>query len=134
MKKKYNNTKSLLYQSFDTELNEQQQQILNDALQNDSHLKEEKMFISNMRDQLSSLEKDFSPHFESRLMQKLNEEILTQNIFTIKTGTFKAIALSGVAAILVVLLSVYFIDGSISLESLMGINGYNPDMGMLTFF
>lgn len=134
METKNNKLGELLYRSFDTELNEQQQQILDDGVQKDVQLAGEKEFIADLRNKLASLPADFSDQFETNLMHQLEQELHLQKVLTIKPSTFRAIALSGVAAIIAVLISVYFIDGSLSLDSLMGINGYNPDMGMLTFF
>ncbi|MBN2637976.1 MAG: hypothetical protein JXR65_02675 [Bacteroidales bacterium] len=133
MKTKNKKLKKLLYKSFDLELGDQEHKFLTNALATNKKLSEEKEFVSRLRNQLAEHPTTFSTNFEHNLMIKLNESLSLQKIFTIKP-TFRAVALSGVAAIIALLISVYFIDGSLSLDSLMGINGYNTDIGILSFF
>ena len=125
--------KKLLYRSFDAELSEREQRVLNEGLKKFPDLATEKEAVSSLRSHLSQQEGAFSGGFEKKIMSRIQRHGALISAFTIKP-TFRAVALSGVAAILVVLISVYFIDGSLSIDSLMGINSYNPDLGMLTFF
>jgi len=133
MKKEENKLKKLLYRSFDETLTEREQQHLAEGLEKFPHLQEEKESVASLRNRLSEKRESFSAQFEDKLMDRIRAQAAPINIFSIKP-VFRTVALSGVAAIIVVLISVYFIDGSLSLDSILGINGYSPDMGMLAFF
>lgn len=133
MKTEVRKLKKLLYRSFDTELKKKDRLGLQKGMEQYPELVGEKDALSNLRSRLTHQDYSFSEGFESQLMDKIRMAGETLNRFTIKP-TFRAVALSGMAAIIVVLISVYFFDGSLTIESLMGINGYNPDLGMLTFF
>lgn len=80
---------------------------------------------------LSRFQPDFSPEFEQRLMQKL----ATVELETLPDmiPVFRIFALSGVAAIGLLMIGLYFSNGSLNLDSLLGISGYTPDMGLLSF-
>ncbi|MBN2615429.1 MAG: hypothetical protein JXR71_07015 [Bacteroidales bacterium] len=133
MKTEVKKLKKLLYRSFDTTLNKKEQLELQKGMEQYPELTDEKNSVASLRHRLFKQDSSFSAGFEDQLMDKIRENKAASNIFTIKP-TFRAVALSGVAAIVVVLISVYFIDGSLTIDSLMGINSYNPDLGMLTFF
>jgi hypothetical protein len=44
------------------------------------------------------------------------------------------VALSGVAAIFILLFSIYYTDGSLSLDALYGLYEYAPDEAAVSFF
>ena len=133
MKKDYKKIKRLLYRSFDKSISRHEQANLDNGLRKYPSLLKEKDAVAALRTTLSEKKAAFSSSFEDSLMDRIRLSRMQNNIFTIKP-VFRTVALSGVAAIIIVLISVYFIDGSLSLDTLMGINGYSPDMGMLTFF
>jgi hypothetical protein len=123
------NVKQLLLRSYDTPLNEKEKRQLQDGLTQSEALRKYKEDMDNMRTKVATFEADFSAGFTERLVQRIAGE----NGFAFLT-VFRAVALSGVAAIILVLLTVYFIDGSLNLNSLLGINGYVPDLGLLSIF
>jgi len=121
--------KQLLLRSYDEPLNEEENQRLKSALKNLDALRREKEEVDNIRTKLAGFHADFSPGFTEKLMLRIANE----TTFAFQS-VFRTIALSGVAAIILVLLSVYFVDGSLNLDSLLGINGYAPDLGLLSMF
>ncbi len=80
---------------------------------------------------LSRFQPEFSQGFEENLMKRLasTEVDKTADIIPI----FRIFALSGVAAIGLLMIGLYFSNGSLNLDSLLGIGGYTPDMGLLSF-
>ena len=121
--------KQLLLRSYNEPLSEAENFRLEQSLAESEALRKEKDDMDNVRIKIAAFETDFSAGFTERLMQRIAGE--TGTAFQ---SVFRTIALSGVAAIILVLLSVYFVDGSLNLDSLLGINGYAPDLGLLSFF
>ncbi len=121
--------KQLLLRSYDMPLNEKEKRQLQDGLVQSEVLRKEKENLDNVRSKIAAFDTDFSAGFTKRLMQ----HIAGENGFAF-LAVFRAFALSGAAAIILVLLMVYFMDGSLNLNSLLGINGYAPYLGMLSIF
>ncbi len=121
--------RQLLLRSYDMPLNEKEKRHLQDELTKSDVLKEEKEKLDKMRTKIIAFEADFSTGFTEKLMQRIAGE----SGFAFLT-VFRTVALSGVAAIILVLLTVYFVDGSLNLDSLLGLNGYTPDLGLLSIF
>jgi len=121
--------RQLLLRSYDMPLNREAEQRLQEELSQSEALKEEKVKLDKLRTKVADFDADFSSGFTERLMHRIAGEsglaFLT---------VFRTVALSGVAAIILVLLTVYFVDGSLNLDSLLGLNGYTPDLGLLTIF
>ncbi len=122
------NTKEILLRSYDDTLTNEQQQQLARALDTSPELQQEKEELDRLRHEMASWQPDFHPGFTELVMQRIAGETFAFR------SVFRAVALSGVAAIVLVLLSVYFMDGSLNIDSLLGINGYAPDLGMLSMF
>ncbi len=123
------NVKQLLLRSYDAPLNTSDNKKLKTALESSDALRREKNSLDNMRAEIADFDVDFSAGFTQRLMQ----HIAGEKGFAF-LAVFRMVALSGVAAIILVLITVYFIDGSLNLNSLLGINGYAPDLGLLSIF
>ncbi len=121
--------KQLLLRSYDSPLNEKEKRQLKDGLVQSEALRKEKENMDNVRTKIAAFEADFSAGFTERLMQRIAGERGLAFL-----SVFRAVALSGVAAIILVLLTVYFMDGTLNLDSLLGINGYAPYLGLLSIF
>jgi hypothetical protein len=80
---------------------------------------------------LSRFQPGFSPDFDQQLMRKLAAVELDPIPEIIPV--FRVFALSGIAAIGLLMIGLYFSNGSLNLDSLLGISGYTPDMGLLSF-
>jgi hypothetical protein len=121
--------KEILLKSYDEVLSENEKRELSQALETSETLRREKEILDRVNQDLSEWEAGFAPGFAERVLLRIAGE--TPFVFQ---SVFRAVALSGVAAIVLILLSVYFMDGSLNLDSLLGINGYAPDLGMLSIF
>ncbi len=121
--------KLLLLRSYDVPLSESESQKLKAALESSEALRGEKEYLDSVRTKIADFDTDFSPGFTGKLMQKITGE-QGYDFLTI----FRTVALSGVAAIILVLFTIYFVDGSLNLDSLLGINSYAPDLGVLSLF
>jgi len=82
-------------------------------------------------ERLSGFQADFSPGFDQKLMQKWKLES-SGGRWDIPP-LFRTFVLSGAAAIILILIGVYFVNGSLNLDSLLGISGYAPDLGLFSF-
>lgn len=125
--------RNLLVRSFEEPLGNKDLQLLNTGLKASEELQNEKQELLKLREDLKAAEADFSNDFEQKVMNALREEKNTAEIFEI-LPVFRTVAFSGIAAILIVLISVYFADGSLTFDSIMGIGRYAPDLGVLAFF
>ena len=123
------NAKELLHRSYDENLSPEEQKLLDLALQTDTGLQNEKVDLEQIRARLSSYQADFSSDFSTKIISKIHG-YNKQDDFVI---LFRAIALSGVAAILLILLTIYFTDGSLGLDALYGLTGYSPNEELFSY-
>jgi len=127
-----NKLKKLLYRSFEEPLGKSDNQLLDAGLKASPELQQEKQDIHSLRENLSAVTTDFSQSFEQKVMTLIQREESPVPAFEI-FPIFRTVAFSGLAAILVVLIGVYFTNGSLNLDSIMGISKYAPDLGLLAF-
>lgn len=121
----------LLLRSFDEELNSSDTEKLELSLSGSAELREEKRKLLEMRRIVSSKQYSFSSGFQEKVMTKVYEEkeplILrpefNRSLFTV----FKRVALTGVAAIVILFLSIYLSDDSFTFNSLTGGEPYSDD-------
>lgn len=83
--------------------------------------------------ELSDYNPKFKDGFSDRVIDSI-EELGDHQKYSLSefTNLFRWIALSGVAAIIVLLISIYTIDGSINLDAVFGIFNFSPDNPELT--
>lgn len=125
--------RKLLYRSFEVPLGDKDRQSLDAGLEASEELQKDRQDIQRLRGNLSSVKTAFSHGFEQKIMNVILQEknpVATFEILPI----FRAVAFSGIAAILIVLIGVYVADGSLNIDSILGISRYAPDLGLLTFF
>lgn len=121
------NTKEILLKSFDTELTPEEQKLLDNALQGSEELRKEKQEIEQMRNLLSGQEASFETGFEDRVMERLETEPTASPKTIEMVSVFKRVAITGMAAIIALLITIYFVDGTLNLDSLFGLTNYSPD-------
>ena len=121
------NIKEILLKSFDAELTPQERKLLDEALQNSASLRQEKQEIERMREMLGNQKPSFESGFADRVMERLEKEPVAPPKTIEMFSVFKRVAIAGIAAIIVLLLAIYYIDGSLTLDALLGISGYSPD-------
>lgn len=85
-------------------------------------------------DNLSNILSGYNPTFRSGFAQRVLRKIESEKNDTGRVfyNIFRWVALSGVAAILLLLFTVYLTDGSFSADALFGLTEYTPDEPLLT--
>jgi len=68
---------------------------------------------------LTAYQPDFSPNFEQQLMAKISQ-LSEQSYSYLFNRAFQRIALSGIAAVIALLISIFVADSSISTDTLLG--------------
>lgn len=74
---------------------------------------------SGLETALKQYQPDFNPGFDQRLMNKI-AQLSEQSYNQLFNRAFQRIALSGVAAVVILLISIFASDGSISTDALLG--------------
>ncbi len=120
--------KTLLYESFDRRLSADEQKLLDDALKNSEELRNEKAEVEKLRNMLGSFTPEFTADFTDRVINKIESE--TSGFINI----FRYLVMTGIAAIILLLVTIYFTDGSISYETLSGLSDYSPETELLSMF
>lgn len=124
--------KKLLLRSYDDNLNPAEKEALEKGLMESQDLKNEQLAIESMRKTLGKFTPEFEAGFSDRVMQQV--ENINFNTSIPIYSVFKRVALSGAAAIIALLISIYYTDGSLSLDALYGLYEYAPDEAAVSFF
>ena len=124
--------KKLLLRSYDDELNPSEKEVLEKGIAESQELRDEQAAIETMRKTLGNFSPEFEAGFSDRVIQKL--EITKFKTSLPIYSVFKRVALSGAAAIIAMLISIYYTDGSLSLDALYGLYEYAPDEAAVSFF
>lgn len=113
--------RELMFKSLSEDLTQAEKEKLEDAINNSEDLKNEVADYEKIENSLSESDFTFKEGFSDRVMKKLNNSQIDL------WGSFKNVALSSVAAIAILLISIYFIDGSINIDSIFGLQGYSVE-------
>lgn len=122
---------ALLLRSLDEQLPPNEAQQLQTALEENEELCAQQQQLLQMRALLAGQQYHFASGFEDRVMETINQ-LQTKGGREVDFGTalsiaFRRIALSGVAAILVLLFVTYLNHHSLSLNAITGIENLNPE-------
>jgi anti-sigma factor RsiW len=114
--------KELLYQSFDSDLNDEEKRILEEALRNSAELRKEKQEIQSQRQALSeSAVRSFQPFFAERVMSRIGPASKANGLemfYESLKAAFRRFVIAG-AVIMIALLSYNVIRGdSVSSEEI----------------
>lgn len=113
---------NLLIESFDRDLNATEQDQLNKALLVSPELKAEKDKLIAMRSMFSNVSISEDDTFVTRLKERLSLDRQTENSFNAKVvHLFPRVAAACMIIIAALLMSVYVGEGTISMDSLMGV-------------
>ncbi len=116
----------LLLRSFDEELSQNELQLLESALERNPDLRAYRQSIIQLRQKLSGYEATFSIGFEGRLMNRLKlGSLVLAPIYL--TKVFKRTGMLAAAAILVLLILVYWHEQSLDVDSMLGLSGLQPE-------
>ena len=125
----------LLYKSYDEDLSDSEKLKLEQGLIEHEELMEEKLSLDKMRKRLAGFEANFDPGFADDVMNAIQNANKNQiDSLQLTFNIFKRVALSGVAAVIILLFTIYFTDGSLSLDAIFGLSDYAPAEVELAFF
>lgn len=121
----------LLIRSLDHDLSEEDQVKLENALADSKDLRKEKEQLIRMRKLMATQSLQFDDSFTQRVMSRVNQEkkrrIIEFDFMKDLNRVFMRVAISGVAAIVILLLTIYLTAGSFSLDSLSGTESYSEE-------
>ncbi len=120
--------KLLMYRSFDGPLTGAEQKRLDEALSRSAELRKEREEALLLRKQLEEWAPDGGETVPERVMALFEQD---QSIEAEYFSLFKKVLLSGIAAVVLLLLSIWISEGSLSYDSLTGIAGYQPETEMI---
>jgi len=116
----------LLQRSYDDELSAAEAEMLEEALCGNSKLRAEKKKLDAIRRVLGEEDYTFGDYFSENVMTRIEmeEKVEQGNLFLY---AFNRIALPGLVAAIILLLFTVFSSGSLSLESIMGIESMQTE-------
>jgi len=119
-----NENYNLLLRSFDEDLDIDQAAKLKEALNSSKELQAEQEKLLAIRNMISSRKASFKPGFKDRVLNRIREENKPQVIIPDFNQTFfsvfKKVAITGVAAIVILLLSIYYSSSRLGVDTIVG--------------
>jgi hypothetical protein len=114
----------LLLRSLDEPLKPEEQVLLDAALLRSEDLRKEQAQLLTFRRLAASQHYQFRPFFAGRVMNRIMEQAYGRVMgIPILPSVFKRVAIPALAVIVVLLMGVYFMDGSLSVDAVIGTNG-----------
>ncbi len=114
----------LLLRSFDEDLDADNAEKLRDALNSSEELRAEQERILAIRNMISSRKVSFKPGFRDRVLNRISEEhhpqFIKPDFNQTFVNVFKKVALTGVAAIVILLLSIYYSSSRLGVDTIVG--------------
>ncbi len=121
MDREYNHILDLLLRSLDTELSRTETERLEQALQESEVLREEKNRLLAMREQLGAWSASDDPSFADRVMVKLGKKA-EEDLSAVIIRLFPRVAAACVLILAVALGTIYVTEGSLMLDTIIGVN------------
>ena len=118
----------LLIRSLDEELTSGEQQQLDLGLLESEELRGYKTELLQMRELLGNGKSSFTKGFDTRVMDSIRKQDFESGLYNVQ----KWIALPAAAAIAVLLALNYYSDGSLTMDSLLGIKSVSNNIVTLT--
>jgi len=127
----YDKRRELLYASFDRELTAAEQKELQEGLR-DPALKAEEEELKKMRALLGSTSWEFGEGFTERVMRRLARDNEGGKVVAMEASgqffsLFRKIAAASIAAIIILLFSIYMTSGSLSKETVLGVDSFSEE-------
>ncbi|MCK4630206.1 MAG: hypothetical protein KAT40_02115 [Bacteroidales bacterium] len=121
----------LLIRSMNDQLTADEDKQLQQALKESSELREEKIKLNKVGKLLSSRNYSFSDGFRNRVMQAVSDEkkgkVISIDFTRTFTSMFNRIAVAGVAAIVLLVISLYISHGSLNVNTFTGVDPISQD-------
>jgi len=136
------NLQDLLYRSFDSDLNPEEQKMLSEALSQSEKLRQEKEMIASLRENIKgSKTTSFNPFFADRVLENIKSSEQTnenEKFFESLFVFFRPIAIA--ATVLIIIIAGYNMSstGHFSLEGALGIpevtidDVFDPTLALVT--
>ena len=123
--------RELLYASFDRDLSSEEKNLLEEYLK-DPALKAEEEELREIRSLLGKTSWHFDEGFSSRVMLRLGKEKEKRKVVEMEdTGQFfslfRKITVASIAAIAILLISIYVTSGSLNKETVLGVDNFSED-------
>ena len=123
--------RELLYASFDRDLSPDEKKLLEEYLK-DPALKAEEEELREMRGLLNETSWHFDEGFSSRVMQRLRDEKEQTKVVEMDNSgqffsLFRKIAVASIAAIAILIISIYMTSGSLNKETVLGVDNFSED-------
>ncbi len=120
----------LLLQSLDQSLTLAEQKRLDEGLHTAENLRQEKVELERIRQELGDVKYHFDPFFAGKVMNRIEQmEKGTQSRGNGWIVAFRQVALPGLAVLILLLIVTWLSEGSISLEAMTGISDlYQEDV------
>ncbi|HAS41890.1 MAG TPA: hypothetical protein DCS93_15525 [Microscillaceae bacterium] len=121
----YQGAYELLLASFDRELTEAETAMLEQGLADFAELRAEKADLEKLRTLVGEQTHAFKPFFAGRVMHKienLQQRSKEKGLTGWMVRIFPKVAVSGLAVIILLMASTYLVEGSFSLDTLLGIS------------
>ncbi len=118
--------RALLIKSYEEGgLTPEEQHLLDGALADHEELRQEQTELEALHKMLANYTPAFKPGFAGRVLETVSQATASSddNLYFL----FKRFALTGVAAIIALLISVYFTDGNFSFDALLGLSDLSKD-------
>ena len=121
----------LLIRSMNDQLTAEEDKQIQQALKGSSELRDEKIKLSKVGKLLSSRNHSFSDGFRNRVMQAVGYEkkgkVISIDFSRSFTSMFNRIAVAGVVAILLLVISLYISHGSLNINTITGVEPVSQD-------
>ncbi len=121
----------LLIRSMNDQLTADEDKQLQQAFKESSELREEKIKLNKVGKLLSSRNYSFSDGFRNRVMQAVSDEkkgkVISIDFTRTFTSMFNRIAVAGVAAIVLLVISLYISHGSLNVNTFTGVDPISQD-------
>ncbi len=119
----------LLYASFDRKLTAGERTLLKELLIADPDLRNEKQEIEEIRNRMKGTSFHFKKGFAERVLAKVKDAVpvIEVDFSSQLIALFKKLALTGVAAIIILLIAIYLTAGSLNKETVVGVDTSSDD-------
>ncbi|MCH7658313.1 MAG: hypothetical protein IIB05_08355 [Bacteroidetes bacterium] len=121
----------LLLRSMNEQLSADEDKKLKLALKVSAELREEQVKLGKVGELLSSRNYGFTAGFRNRVMQAVSDEkkgkVISMDFGRSFTSMFNRIAVTGVAVILLLVISLYISHGSLNVNTITGVDPISED-------
>ncbi|MEM6800190.1 MAG: hypothetical protein AAF696_02240 [Bacteroidota bacterium] len=112
---------NLLHRSLHEDLTEEEKKVLQEGLEEQKGLREEKVSLLALQKLLAGQDFRFKPFFSSRVMHEIDVTRQPKGLFSSINYAFMRISLPTMVAIFIWILAFWGAEGSLSVDGILGI-------------